>query len=261
MLVQVQTPDEVFVLPFLSQTRELHIHNTVVLEQVTALAEEGGELLDTDVFSHLQLGDLVVLGILGDITVVKAQDVTLRWGDTGLTKDIVTPGGLVFGDGETSSFSSVVYAGKLGESTPAAADVEKLLALLESDLLAHDGHLVILHLLEGLLTGGVRDETTGVHHAGAKEEGIVVITLVVCWANLVQVLRSGVEEDIGEEVAEKELEGIPGEAEIGPVVAVFKDLENIAVERGASVEVLPGEQGHGDLVVALPFCLVRGVFE
>src|SRR5699024_6402646 len=130
VLVEVQTPDEVLVLPRLAQTRELHVHGAVVLEEVVALAEEAGELLDADVLAHLELGDLVELGAR-HVAVVHAHDARLVLGDAGAAEGVVTPGGLVLGDGEASDVGAVVDRREARKGAPAAADVEHGLALLE----------------------------------------------------------------------------------------------------------------------------------
>ncbi len=42
---------------------------------------------------------------------------------------------------------------------------------VRTDLLADDGELVVLELLEGLFAGDVSDDTGGIDHAGAEEPG------------------------------------------------------------------------------------------
>ena len=154
VLVQEQAPDEVLVLPRLSQARELDVHGSVILEHVIALAEEGGETTNADVLSHLELRDLVELGA-DNVAVVAAKDAALFLRDTSLPERVVTPLGLVVSNSDTSDLCAVVDTCEPSECSPATANVEHSLALLEANLLAHNGHLVILHLLEGLLTGGI----------------------------------------------------------------------------------------------------------
>lgn len=255
VLVQVQTPDEILVLPGLTQTRELDVHGTVIVEHIIALAEESSEFTDTDVLTHLELGDLVVLGA-GDITVVHTDDAALLLSDTSLAKSIVTPSSLVLSDGQSSNLGAVVQTGEAGQGTPATADVQHSLAFLKLDLLTDDGHLVILQLLEGLLLLGVGDDSGSVDHARAEEPGVVVVTAVVVGTDLRIVLGLGVEEDVNEESEDDELEQLRGEGEVCPIVAVFQDLEDVTVEGDVTVEIHLGKGDQGNLVLSTPFGLV-----
>lgn len=252
VLVQIQTPDEILILPSLSQTRKLHIHASIIVKHVIALAEESSKLANTDVLAHFQLSDLVVLRA-GDVTVIHADNAALFLGDAGLTESIVTPGSLVLSNGETGHLCAVVKTGELGQGTPAAANVQHGLAFLEADLLANNGHLVILQFLEGFFTIGVGDDSGGVDHARAKEPGVVVVTPIVVRTDLFLVLGLGVEEHIDKEGADDELEQVHSEGEAGPVVAVFQDLENIAIEVNQAVQVHFRKGLHGDLVASAPF--------
>ena len=236
-------------MPSLAQTRQLDIHGTIIFEHIIALAEESREAADTNVLAHLNLGDLVELA-LRDIAVIHAQKLALALGDAGAAKTIVTPGGLVSGKSNTGNVGTVVDTGKTSESTPTAADVEHGLAFLQSKLLADNGHLVILHLLEGLLAGEIREDTTGVNHTGAEEVRVVVIAAVVVGADLLLVLLARVEEHIRGELEEDEVEQGPGEGKVAPIVAVLHGLKTVTVEVDIAVEVHLVEGLHGDLVVA-----------
>lgn len=219
------------------------------------MAEESSEFTDADVLTHLELGDLVVLGA-GDITVIHTDDAALLLGDTSLTEGIVTPSSLVLSNGKSSNLSAVVQTGEAGQGTPATTDVQHSLAFLELNLLADDGHLVILHLLEGLLLLGVGDDTGSVDHARAEEPGVVVVTAVVVGTDLGIVLGLGVEEDVNEESAHDELEQLRGEGEVCPVVTVFQDLEDVTVESDVTIEIHLGKGDKRNLVLSTPFGLV-----
>jgi hypothetical protein len=254
VLVQVDAPDEVLVLPSLTETRELDVHSTIILEHVVALAEESGKLLDTDVLAHLELRDLVEL-LLGNVAVIHAQNVALLGGDTSSTESVSSVGSTLLGNGNTGDLGAVVDTGELGESTPATADIEHGLALLEIELFADDGHLVVLELLESFLLGRVRDNTAGVDHARAEEPAVVVVTAVVVRTDLLHVLLTGVEEDITSESAEQELHERPGELEVSPVVAVLQNIENVAVDVNLAVDVHLGEVLERDLGAAVVLAL------
>ena len=191
VLVHEETPDQVLVLPALTETGELEDGNTIIIEHVVDLLHETLEVTNTDVLSHLETGDLVVLALGdGDITVVHAQNLALLLGDASGAESLVTPSGLVTAESDTSSLDTIVDGGEAGEGTPAAADIEQSLALLEVSLLADNGKLVVLELLKGLLLVGVRDDTGGVDHAGTKEPGVEVITAVIVVANLLLIWES-----------------------------------------------------------------------
>lgn len=260
VLVQVETPDEVLILPSLAETGELNVHEAIILEHVVALAEEAGELADTDVLAHLKLRDLVVLDF-GGIAVVHAKNAGLLFGNTSLAQNVVAPSSTVLSDSDTGNLGAVVETGKLGEGAPAGANVEHGLALLELKLLADDGHLVVLELLEGFLAGRVGDDARGVDHAGAEEPGVVVVAVVVVGADLLHVLVLGVEENVGAKGEEDELEEVPGEAEVGPVVAVLEDIENVTVGVNLAVDIHLGESLDGDLGAATPLGLVGSILE
>lgn len=154
VFVQVDAPEEVLVLPGLAETGELDVHGAVILKHVVTLAEESGKLLDTDVLAHLELRDLVEL-LLRNVAVVHAENVALLLGNTGGAESVSSVGGALFSDGNTGDLGAVVQRCEFGKSTPAAADVEHLLAFLQLELLADDGHLVVLQFLKSLLTGRV----------------------------------------------------------------------------------------------------------
>lgn len=63
-------PVEILILPWSTQTSNLEVEHTIILEEVIDLTHEGAEFADTNVLSHLQTGDLVVLLTSWQITVV-----------------------------------------------------------------------------------------------------------------------------------------------------------------------------------------------
>lgn len=180
VLVHEQTPDEVLVLPGLPETSNLQKKYAVVVQHVVNLLQELGEVTHADMFGHLQTGDLVVAA-LGDwdISVVHAQDVALLLRDTNLAHSVVAPSSLVATKGNTSSPRAVVGAGKAGKGAPATANIQESLALLETDLLAHDSQLVVLELLKALLSVDVGDNSRGVDHTGAQEPGVKIVSTVI----------------------------------------------------------------------------------
>jgi len=244
-------------LPRLADTSVLHEEDTVIIEHVVDLAEEGGEVTDTDVLGHFETGDLVVLALGdGSVAVVHAEDAALLLGDAEAAETAVTPGSLVATESDTSDLSTVVGRSELGEGTPATAEVEHAVTSLKSNLLADDGELVVLQLLEGLFLVDFRDDTRGVDHARAEEPRVEVVTAVVVVADLLLVLRTSVHDDLGHHASKEEPEERQSEAEVGPVVTVLHDLKSVTVEVDITVKVLLVESLHGDLAAAVVLCAV-----
>lgn len=188
ILVHEKTPDEILILPRLAETSDLQEEDTVVIEHVVDLGQEGGEVADTDVLGHLKAGNLLVSTLnAGSITVVGADDAALRLLNTSLAETIVTPGSLVTTKSDTSDVGTVVSGSVLGESAPATAKVKHLVAGLKVDLLTNHSQLVVLQLLQGLLLVDVTNDTGSVDHAGAKEPSVEVITSVVVVTDLLLV--------------------------------------------------------------------------
>jgi len=185
VLVHEQTPDEVLVLPGLAETSDLQEEGTIIIEHIIDLLQEGREVTDTDVFGHLETGDLLVATLnTGSIAIVGAQDTGLTLLNASLAETIVTPSSLVATKSDTGNVGAVVDGGVLGEGAPAAAEIENLVTGPDADLLADDGQLVVLQLLERLLGVDIANNTRGIDHAGAKEPGVEVITSVVVITDL-----------------------------------------------------------------------------
>lgn len=183
--VHEKTPGEVLELPALAKTSNLQEENTIVVKHLVDLTQEGSEVADTNVLSHLKAGDLVVTTLWNwDVTVIHAQDAGLLLWNAGIAEASVTPGSLIASKSDTGNVCAEVDRGELGKSSPSAADVEHSLALLEIDLLADNGELVVLKLLKGLLLVDVGDDTRGVDHTWAKEPAVEVIASVVMVADL-----------------------------------------------------------------------------
>ena len=139
VFVHEETPGEVLELPSLTETSDLEEEDTIVVEHVVNLAEERAQVADTDVLGHLETGNLVVATRRkGNITVVHAENVGLALFDARLPEAVVAPSSLVATESDTSDVSAVVDGGEPGKSSPTAANVEHLLALLQADLFTDD---------------------------------------------------------------------------------------------------------------------------
>lgn len=185
VLVHEQTPDQILVLPSLSETSNLQEEDTIVIKHVVDLGKEASKVTDTDVLGHLKTGDLVVAALGNrNVAVVHAENLALLLGDANLAHGAVAPGGLVATKSNTGDLGAIVFAGKSGEGAPAAANIQHSLVLLELNLLADNSQLVVLELLKALLRVDVRDDTRGVDHAGTEEPAVKVITAVIVVSDL-----------------------------------------------------------------------------
>lgn len=146
VFIHEQTPDQVFVLPAFTDTCDLQEEDAAVIGQhVIDLVEESAEVADTYVFGHLKASDFVVASFWdGDVAVVHAEDPTLGFWDTGFAETGVAPGGLIAAQCYARGLCGVVCGGILGQSAPAAADIEEFIVGSDADLLANDGELVVL---------------------------------------------------------------------------------------------------------------------
>lgn len=185
VFVHEKTPDEILVLPRLAQTSDLQEEDTIVVQHVVDLREEGSEVTDTDVLGHLKASDLLVTAINPrSVTVVKAQDTALRLINTGIAETLVTPSSLVATQGDTSDLSAIVNRSILGQSTPATTEIKDSVTGLNANLFADHSQLVVLQFLQSLFLVGVADDTGSVDHTGAQEPSVEVVTAVVVVTNL-----------------------------------------------------------------------------
>mmetsp|Transcript_12909 Transcript_12909/g.15582 ORF Transcript_12909/g.15582 Transcript_12909/m.15582 type:complete len:242 (+) Transcript_12909:583-1308(+) len=75
--VHEHSPNEILILPSTTKTSDLQVENSVFFEQfVLHVSQELLELLNTNVLSHFQAGDSVILGAFGDITVVSDNELS-----------------------------------------------------------------------------------------------------------------------------------------------------------------------------------------
>jgi hypothetical protein len=190
IFVHEKTPDEILVLPALSQSSNLQEENSIIIHHLVTLSQEAGKMSDTNVLGHFDTGNLVVFAFRNwDITVIHAEDVALLLRDASLAKSIITPCGLVAAKSNTSSFCTIIDAGELRKGTPSAANVQHSLALLEINFFADNGKLVILELFQCLFLSGVRYNARSVDHARAEEPAVEIITAVVVVSNLLLICR------------------------------------------------------------------------
>ena len=185
ILVHEKTPGEVLELPGLTETGNLEEEGTVIVEHVVNLAEKATETTNTDVLSHLETGDLVEAALRdGNVAVVHAENSGLVFLDARLPEAVITPSSLVATKSDTSNVCTVVDRGEASKSAPTATNVEHPLVLLQVDLLADDGHLVVLELLEALLLVDIGNHTGSVDHAWTEEPAVEVVAAVVVVSDL-----------------------------------------------------------------------------
>lgn len=252
VFVHKDTPDQVLELPALAETSDLEDKDTVVGEKVVDLLEESTVAAETDVLSHLEAGDLVVVALgSGDFTVVHAEDAALRLGDTVLTETLSCERSTSLGKSDTSNVDTIVLGSVGSKSSPSTANVEHTVSRLEVELVTDHVELVVLKLLKSLLAVDVTDNTRGVDHTGSKEPRVKVVSSVIVVADLVLVLVLGVEDDIGNEVEKNVAEVVGSELEERPVVALLHDCKDITLDVDLAVKVGVVESLHGHLPVAV----------
>ena len=146
VFIHEKAPDEILVLPAFADPCDLEKENSsIVSKHLVDLVEESAKMPDTDMFRHLEAGDLIVAALgHGDIAVIHAKDLALRFGNTGFAEGGVPPGSLVAAEGDAGGVGGVICGGVLGESTPAATNVKESVIRVDVDLLADDGELVVL---------------------------------------------------------------------------------------------------------------------
>lgn len=251
VLVHEQAPHQVLVLPAFSQTRVLQEEDTIVLQGLVDLSQEGAETLDAHMLGHFKTGDLVILaaGLLGRgrVSVVAAHDFGLGGVHAVLGQEGVTPLGLVSAQGDTGELGTELGGAEGGPGTPATAQVQDVVDLGQLDLGGHGVQLVVLQLLQGLFLGDVADNTGGVDHAGTQEPGVEIVTSVVVVSDLLLVLRTRVHDHLRDEAQQEEAEKRQGEAEVGPIVSVLHHVQAVALEGDLAVKVQLVEGLHGDL--------------
>lgn len=185
VLVHEEAPDKVLVLPRFPKTRNLEEEDAVIIQHVINLSAKAREVANADVLGHFEACDLVVSTFRHrDVAVVHAEDFALLFRNPCLAHGAVAPGRLVAAQGDPRDMGPVQLAGKTGERSPAAANVQDFLAGLETNFFADDGHLVVLQLLEGLLLVDIRDDARGVNHARTEEPTVEVVATIIMIPNL-----------------------------------------------------------------------------
>jgi len=124
ILVHEKTPDEILVLPGLSQSSNLQEENSIIVHHLVALSQEASKMSNTNMLSHLETGDLIVFSFRDrDITIIHAENVALLLRDASLAKSVVAPSGLIATKSDTSSFCTIVDTCELSQCSPAASNV------------------------------------------------------------------------------------------------------------------------------------------
>lgn len=178
-------PDEILELPTLSQSSDLKEKDSIIVKHIINLSQERLEVSDTNVLGHLQARDSLVLSFWNwNISVIHAKNSGLRFLNTSTTKSRVSPSSLVLSQSDTSNMSAIVDGSVLGKSSPSTADVEHTISGLNTNLLADNLELVVLHLLERFFLVDVGNDTRGVDHAWSKEPTVEIITAVVMVTDL-----------------------------------------------------------------------------
>jgi len=179
-------------LPRLSQTSDLQEEDSIILEHVVDLTQEGSKVSDTNVFGHFQASNLIIPSS-GDrgIAVIHAQNLRLRFLNSIAAEARVPPCGLVAAKSDTGNVGAIVPGSETSESAPSAAKVEHTITILEINFLANDLEFVVLELFERFLLVDVGNNTRSVDHAWAQEPAVEVITAIIMVTNLLFVYCLG----------------------------------------------------------------------
>lgn len=179
-------------LPRLSQTSDLQEEDSIILEHVVDLTQEGSKVSNTNVFGHFQASNLIIPSS-GDrgIAVIHAQNLRLRFFNSITAEARVPPCGLVAAKSDTGNVGAIVPGSETSESTPSAAKVEHTITVLEVNFLANDLEFVVLELFERFLLVDVGNNTGSVDHAWAQEPAVEVITAIIMVTNLLFVYCLG----------------------------------------------------------------------
>lgn len=137
---------------------------------------------------HADRGDRVVRAV-ADVPVVLDPDLD-PVGQALLGDAFAGVGGLFLGEGDAGDLRPVRTGGVDGHGTPAAADVQEPVALLQAELAADQVELVALGVLQG---PPVLPVGAGVDHGGAEHQGVEVVADVVVVADGLLVAASGVQ--------------------------------------------------------------------
>lgn len=175
VLAHENSPNEVFVLPETSETRNLEEENAVVLEKGFDLSHEVLIVSYTDVLTHLEASDLVELtdGLSGEFTVVLKDKLHFAFktfcfdASIGVVK-------LTLRNGHASAVDVKVFGAVNEPRTPAATKVEDTITVLQVKELSADSALSLLRNLERVRA--VIGNTAGVKHGIGQERMVEVVT-------------------------------------------------------------------------------------
>jgi hypothetical protein len=99
-----KTPVEILELPTSPDSSNLENEDSIVLEQIIDLLQEGRVSPDPDMFGHFQADDLVELSSRGgQVTEIGTEDSSLRRLDAVLLKTVVSKGSLLASEGDYES--------------------------------------------------------------------------------------------------------------------------------------------------------------
>lgn len=78
VFVHEQAPNQILILPGLSDACNLEMHDAVILQHIATLSKKVSNLENANMLGHLQASNLVVFG-LGHVAIVHAVDLRVRY--------------------------------------------------------------------------------------------------------------------------------------------------------------------------------------
>ena len=231
-----ESPAEVFELPRPSESGDLQEEESVVVEKRVDLTTELTVFAHADVFTHFQTRDLVIAPDAVEqrrITVVHAQS-ACAFADSASFAQCVRPFRLVATERNADTVRSVFLCTVRNECSPAAAEVEMRIALVQLDLLCDAVHLVHLRFFECVVH--CLEDRGRVNHRRTEERRIEVVTAVVVSADLFDVLHATVHDQLGNELKEEEANVRPLDDEAAERVPLIEDRQQIVRRIGIGID-------------------------
>lgn len=261
IFVHEKSPDKILILPTWADTCNLEDKNTVVVKEIIDLAQELRVSTDADVLSHFQTNDLVVCSAGRDLTIIAAQNTGTVSRHPVLGNSFCAKLGLILSERNTSGVASEVLGGVRNERSPSTANIKQGVSFLEVQFATHDGKLIVLKSLQGFIGVSIQNNAGGVDHAWAKEPRVEVVTTVIMASNLFLVLGLRVDNDLRNKDGKHVFEQLQREGHFGPVMALLKHVQDVAIEINFALEIRVVEDLHGDFLLALVQLLELGVVD
>mmetsp|Transcript_110642 Transcript_110642/g.226327 ORF Transcript_110642/g.226327 Transcript_110642/m.226327 type:complete len:342 (-) Transcript_110642:175-1200(-) len=242
-----KAPSEVLEIRSLPEAGHLHEEEAIILQHLPHRPEVDLEVLQANVLGHLHRDDLVELHLLGDLPIVHAENINLV-AEACLLRRVTAVLRPLDREGHADGLGFVVLCRVAQQRAPTAADVQDAFVLLQHELVAKEGHLVVLGSLQGLLQ--TLEDGASVDHAWAHEGLEEVVAAVIMLRNLL--LRGlfvlhGTVLAVGEKLHDEESRSGPSKLVVHKLVPMLeKHLQQVHAEGQFASHVKFAELCDGD---------------